>query len=85
MKVIYGIVTGMDTHAHAGDVDRVSPYVRLERHCRGCGWMGERRFRGIVGAKELSEIGILLADQVGDYGHHGGGYEPSVRVPRASA
>lgn len=41
MKVIYRSVSGMDAHAHAGDVDRVPPYVCLERHCRGCRWMGE--------------------------------------------
>jgi hypothetical protein len=70
VKVICRIVTGVNAHAHARDVDRVPAYVCLEGHCRGRRWMGERRFRRVVGAKELSEVGVLLADQAGDNIQH---------------
>lgn len=59
------MVTGMNAHAHSGDVDRVSAYVRLECHGRGGGGMREGRLGGIVGAEQLAEIGVLLGGQWG--------------------
>lgn len=72
-RTVEVIVTSVHAHAHAGDVDRVPPYVCLEGHCGRGRWMGKRRLGRIVGTKELSEIGVLLVDQADDYGQHGGG------------
>lgn len=37
-----------------------------------------------MGAEEFAEVGILLADQMCEYGDHRGECGPSARAPRAS-